>query len=438
MGAKCRDEHCRAKLLLRLLLRQTDKAIVLLFDNLESVQDPTSLELTDEDTRAWVQAAEQLCGPKLTLLLTSRWSLPGWPQADHWPLEHLGYNDYLQLARQQRLPADFLQNRDRMRILHNTLHGNARGLEFFASAIQVMTLNEEQAFLEKLAHAGAEVQTNMALEKIYTHRNEQEQELLTRLTAYQTAVPIEGIIKIALDLESPERLLTQLQAVSLVERHYSQAWQCHEYEVPATVTEWLSTQSHGLPASPWLQAAADYHMYLFRRERRTLKQAILAHNALRQADDRKRADRLVLDFIIGPLNRRGLYQTILNDWLPPIRESEVTKTRAEAIGQTGNQYFHIGDYDTALQYLKQSLAITQEIGDAAGLCATLFNMGHIHLQNEEVPEAINAWINVYLIAKPMQLAQALEALESLAEQLGLPGGLQGWEMLAQQRDNEQT
>jgi tetratricopeptide (TPR) repeat protein len=128
----------------------------------------------------------------------------------------------------------------------------------------------------------------------------------------------------------------------------------------------------------------------------------------------------------------------LNDWLPEVCESDIAKTRAEAIGQTGKQYLHIGDYDTALQYLKQSLAITQEIGDVAGLCATLFNMGHIHLQNEEVPEAINAWINVYLIAKPMQLAQALEALESLAERLGLPGGLQGWEMLARQRDNEQT
>ncbi len=100
-----------------------------------------------------------------------------------------------------------------------------------------------------------------------------------------------------------------------------------------------------------------------------------------------------------------------------------------------------GDYDTALKYLKQALAIQQEIGDLAGLCATLFNMGHIHLHNEEVAEAINAWVHVYSIAKSTQLTQALEALESLAEQLGLPGGLEAWEQLAQQaqqRNNEPT
>ncbi|MBV5303578.1 MAG: hypothetical protein JZU70_05185, partial [Chlorobium sp.] len=88
--------------------------------------------------------------------------------------------------------------------------------------------------------------------------------------------------------------------------------------------------------------------------------------------------------------------------------------------------------DTALDYLKRSLAIRQEIGDNAGLCATLFNMGHIYLQNEEVSNAVSSWVTVYRMAKPMNLAQALQALENLASQLGLPGGLDGWEQLSQQ------
>ncbi|HRJ54356.1 MAG TPA: tetratricopeptide repeat protein, partial [Candidatus Thiothrix moscowensis] len=95
-----------------------------------------------------------------------------------------------------------------------------------------------------------------------------------------------------------------------------------------------------------------------------------------------------------------------------------------------------GDYDTALDFLKQSLAIRQEIGDVAGLCATLFNMGHIHLQNEEIAEALQAWLTVYGIAKQINLANVLQALESLAGNLGLPGGLQGWEALAQQMNAE--
>ena len=68
----------------------------------------------------------------------------------------------------------------------------------------------------------------------------------------------------------------------------------------------------------------------------------------------------------------------------------------------------------------------------AGLCVTLFNMGHIFLQNKQQREAVQAWVTVYRLAQPMGLAQVLQALERLAGQLGLAGGLQGWAHLAQQ------
>lgn len=134
------------------------------------------------------------------------------------------------------------------------------------------------------------------------------------------------------------------------------------------------------------------------------------------------ADRLALDGIVGALTRAGLYATLLKDWLPTICNSADLKTRGKAQG----------DYETALTYLKQSLAIQQQIGDKAGLCATLFNMGHLYAQNNQIQEAVSAWVTVYRIAKPMNLAQALQALANLAPRLGLPEGLAGWEALAQQ------
>ena len=213
---------------------------------------------------------------------------------------------------------------------------------------------------------------------------------------------------------------------------------------------------------------------------------------------------------MGPLNRQGLYDTLLTKWLPSICASENAQIKAEALGQMGKQYLHVGsysaalaylqqslkirqeigdksgegttlnnisqiydargdydtalaylqqslkirqeigdksgegttlnnisqiydargDYDTALAYLQQSLKIRQEIGDTAGLCATLFNMGHIHMQNGEQNEALSAWVTVYQIASQINLAQALQALAGLAEQLGLEGGLAGWAALA--------
>ncbi len=91
-----------------------------------------------------------------------------------------------------------------------------------------------------------------------------------------------------------------------------------------------------------------------------------------------------------------------------------------------------GNYDKALEHLKQSLAICQQIGDRAGLCATLFNIGHIHLQKEEMTQAMLSWMKVYRMAKEMNLAQALDALNTLAEALNLPGGMEGWEKIAKE------
>jgi hypothetical protein len=61
-------------------------------------------------------------------------------------------------------------------------------------------------------------------------------------------------------------------------------------------------------------------------------------------------------------------------------------------------------------------------------------MGHIHWQNGEQAEALGAWVNAYRLALPMNLTQVLNALEGLAGQLNLPGGMDGWEALARQMD----
>ncbi len=103
------------------------------------------------------------------------------------------------------------------------------------------------------------------------------------------------------------------------------------------------------------------------------------------------------------------------------------KDEGRLLNNLGCLHTKRGDYATALTYLEQSLAIRREIGDIAGMCATLFNMGHIYHQNEDVSQAFEAWVAVYRLAKPRNLAQALDALENLAGQLGLPGGLEAWE-----------
>ena len=56
-------------------------------------------------------------------------------------------------------------------------------------------------------------------------------------------------------------------------------------------------------------------------------------------------------------------------------------------------------------------------------------MGYIYHQNKESEKAIKTWLAVYAMAKPMQLAEGLDALQGLADQLGWEGGLEAWEHL---------
>ena len=62
------------------------------------------------------------------------------------------------------------------------------------------------------------------------------------------------------------------------------------------------------------------------------------------------------------------------------------------------------------------------------MCATLFNMGHIHWANKEKEKAFEKWLAVYAIAKEIGEAQALSALDDLAKKLG-GTGLENWEAL---------
>lgn len=206
----------------------------MLLDNLESLQQPDTLALEDDEAgatlKAWIAAAQGLLDCGLILLLTSRWRLPDWSEADHWPLEHASYGDFLQQARALQLPPGFYRDRDRLRRAYRVLHGNWRGLEFFAAAVRGMDAQAEDAFLARLAEAEAEVQADMALASVIAHRTEAERALLERLPAYRTPVPVEGIVKLALDLPEPERLLEGLLAVSLVEQREAPELLAREYQ----------------------------------------------------------------------------------------------------------------------------------------------------------------------------------------------------------------
>jgi hypothetical protein len=59
------------------------------------------------------------------------------------------------------------------------------------------------------------------------------------------------------------------------------------------------------------------------------------------------------------------------------------------------------------RYFEQSLAIRREIGDKAGLVATLHNMGHIAWQADNLEHAMTLWSEAFSIAMETRNAQGI-------------------------------
>jgi tetratricopeptide (TPR) repeat protein len=373
--SKVEDDFKRAQWLLKLLMEQFNGRVILFLDNLESIQDPDTGALNDAVIAAWMAAAR--AAPGLILLATSRWRIPAWG-GEHLTLAHANYGDFLQMAAGCQLPAAISEKRE-LRRVYDVLGGNSRGLEFFAAAVKLMQdEGEVNAFLGKLDQVKADLQANMAIEEIHHRLPPDAQKLLQRLPAYAEPVPREGVIKLGLDLPDPDAMLDRLLAVSLLEAGYEPHWQVVQYQCSPLVADWLRQRGLIDGAAAHLNAVADYHLYLFQHERDTLNQAIAAHHALRRAGRDTEADRLTLDAIVGPMTMAGLYATLLREWLPRICDAQDEKTRAEALGQTGKINLHIGNYDTALGYMKHALTIQQQIGDREGEGATLNNISQIY------------------------------------------------------------
>ena len=113
------------------------------------------------------------------------------------------------------------------------------------------------------------------------------------------------------------------------------------------------------------------------------------------------------------------------------RETNDRRGEGNTLGNLGTAYARLGEARRAIDYYKKRLKIAREISDKAGLCATFMNIGQIYVQNGQVQKARNAWVKAYILAKQMNLTQALQSLANLALKVGLPEGLEGWETLVQ-------
>ncbi|MDG4550665.1 MAG: tetratricopeptide repeat protein [Candidatus Contendobacter sp.] len=372
---RCRTETDKARLILRALMQQTGNRLALVFDNLETLQDPATGRITDDAVAAWLDACKPVgSDPAPVVLVTSRWAIPGW-EGDRRTQRPLGkplYGDFLRYH-QQLSGAPW--GVERLRRLYEALDGNFKGLGFFHGLSQVA--GDDEAFLQQLEHSKKKLQLHMMVEKLVSYLQPDERELLNRLRAYLASTFADGVRIVAQDLAEPERLLRRLVELSLVEVEMEPELRLPRYRLSPVVADWLQ-QCEPEPANDIRQRAARYQLWVHDNLLPTLEQALIAHEALRQSALDDEAAQFALGNIVPYFGRIGLYHTLLKEWLPALRESQDQALRAWALNDSGTTCIRVGQYDEARSYLERSQTIYQTLGNRTGEGAVLSNLARTY------------------------------------------------------------
>ena len=141
---------------------------------------------------------------------------------------------------------------------------------------------------------------------------------------------------------------------------------------------------------------------------------------------------------LTPNNAQNIIDLFFKPSLEIAREVGDKRGEGIALGNLGIAYAQLGETSYAFDYCKQKLEIAVKINDNDGLCSALFNMGLLYMQKGQVLDANLIWVNLYVFAREMNLGQALHRLAKIAPKVGLPEGLDGWERLAQNMQQQEN
>lgn len=378
----------RIEALLNALLEQHGQ-FVLLIDNLETYQDSQSKQITDPDTQNWLQAARNTTKHGLKLLTTSRYQLPDWPEHN---IEKIGkpiYTDYLAFLRQLKLPARFMVNTERQQTAYEKLGGNFRALHYFALATEGMTLIQEQQFLSVLAEVTHDIQINLALKELISQCSLPQQELLALMRVYPHPVNLSGVRRITPTTMAVEAHIEHLLAVSLLERYWNTDTNEYEYVLSPLIANWLNKNNAAQTDNSLKQTAALY--FLEQLESRTKDSWPHILNTIQLLNDSElipQAHRLILDWVVETLINAAQYQELLRYWLPPLLQSKDKQVIGDALNQIGRVKSHVGDFDSAIETLKQAMAHTID-DDPETYGSALNNLANIQLDQGDYEEAIS-------------------------------------------------
>jgi len=449
------SKHEKATDQFRFLLGELDKVChpVFLFDNLESFQKgpEDSFKAENSDILEVLQLLLQL--KSFPLILTGRYPLKEFPDLPQVNLNTVRKGDFyrkcLQLhfaellqqspEHQKKIEEQIVSFDSLVSLLHQTLGGNYRALEFFDELYQEKK-EEISETLKKLGDFRKELETthtdviqdrlnegarNLIFEELYSLLTDKEKKLLQCLAGFR--IPV---LELALSLQGyyeEYTALDRLNKLTLIEKqiHPAENEDLHYYYVPPLVRNFLAKQTQLISFDH--EKAGHYFEYSDRDINQLnytdLEEAFWNYVQIKKIDKvNKLGERLCNFYYEKQLFQQAYFFGIQTDEVCNGKTSlyilnhigqilqifghldltlpyfKRVLTQAEEIedlfwqGTTLNNisqiYDTIGEYDTALQYLEKSLIIWQQIGDRSGESITLNNISQIYYAKNNYDTAL--------------------------------------------------
>ncbi len=341
---------------------------ILIFDNAEDVQTDQGGAYQHSIGVAGLSAfLRHLCEntpENCHILFTTRYKIEDLADViEHLTLDKMGYAEqYRLLNYSETLRGIPLQDRNDV---YKRLDGHPRGYEYLEAL-----LKKDRTFSwDQVRAAEADVFENLLLAKVYERLTEREKAIFQMVSVFIARTPLAALA--AVSGEQEVDLLLVLQAL----QDWSLCFLEKEgrFEVHRLTREWMGqNRLDQANTKAWALKAGEYF-----ENQPTWDDDDLAREYYEIAES-------WIDFARISFRLQKEYERIgLNQRVIALNQAVLAKniddeTNSRALGNIGYLFHKTGDYDTALHYLEQSLAINQQIGDREGEGRSLNNIGEIY------------------------------------------------------------
>jgi tetratricopeptide (TPR) repeat protein len=418
-----------------------------IFDNLEAFQVDAGGHFQDKHGDL-SELINNIIARGFPVILTSRYPVPDFPAVQAVNLNEVAFGDFYRKAQtlkffelrhrigvgeeevQRRLGqggSDKANFKQVLSVLHTTLGGNYRALEFFDNIYQTDsrsaydTLEELAAFSQQMANDSVKVRErlqseakSLVFDKLIKLLTPDELRTLQLLEPFRVPVLPEAVEMQDPSVKSLKNNLKRLFDLTLIEQHEIGDDKVEAYYVAPLVRDFLheakliSLDFSHKEAGDYFDKRKDttkrvddyeeaYYHYFAAKDKAQVNQygRILCehyydkqifhkvYNVGKQTEGFVGADTatVTLAYLGLLLQLYGKIDEALSYFehnLIQFQAANDQENEGATLNNIGKIHFSKGDYDAALRYWEQSLAINQRIGDHKGESSTLNNISQIY------------------------------------------------------------